>query len=82
MKVKYISYTKGHYGIEDPELKFNRTHMKRDKSPKAQKVLKWHGNEEQTNISVYHMLQSCGVQSYQPPEDKGNNETHLLASTE
>ena len=37
--------------------------MKRDKSPKAQKVLKWHGNEEQTNISVYHMLQSCGVQS-------------------
>ena len=38
--------------------------MKRDKSPKAQeKVLKWHGNEEQTNISVYHMLQSCGVQA-------------------
>ena len=37
--------------------------MKRDKSPKAQKVLKWHGNEEQTNIYVYHMLQSCGVQA-------------------
>ena len=37
--------------------------MKRDKSPKAQKVLKRHGNEEQTNISVYHMLQSCGVQA-------------------
>ena len=37
--------------------------MKNDKSPKAQKVLKWHGNEEQTNISVYHMLQSCGVQA-------------------
>ena len=46
--------------------------MKRDKSPKAQKVLKQHGNEEQTNISVYHML----------PEDKSNNETHPLASTE
>ena len=56
--------------------------MKSDKSPKAQKMLKWHGNEEQTNISVYHMLQSYGVQSYQPLEDKGNNETHLLASTE
>ena len=56
--------------------------MKRDKSLKVQKVLKWHGNEEQTSIYVYHMLQSCGVQSYQPPEDKGNNETHLLASTE
>ena len=37
--------------------------MKSDKSPKAQKVLKWHGNEEQTNISVYHTLQSCGVQA-------------------
>ena len=37
--------------------------MKRDKSPKAQKVLKWHGNEEKTNIYVYHMLQSCGVQA-------------------
>ena len=37
--------------------------MKRDKSPKAQKMLKWHGNEEQTNIYVYHMLQSYGVQA-------------------
>ena len=37
--------------------------MKRDKSPKAQKVLKWHGNEEQMDIYVYHMLQSCGVQA-------------------
>ena len=37
--------------------------MKRDKSPKAQKVLKWHGDEEQTNIFVYHVLQSCGVQA-------------------
>ena len=45
-------------------------------------MLEWHGNEEQTNIYVYHMLQSCGVQIYQPPEDKGSNETHLLASTE
>ena len=37
--------------------------MKKDKSPKAQKVLKWHRNEEQMNISVYHVLQSCGVQA-------------------
>ena len=35
----------------------------KDKSPKAQKVLEWHGNEEQMNISMYHMLQSCGVQA-------------------
>ena len=37
--------------------------MKRDKSPKAQKVLKWHRNEEQMNISIDHMLQSYGVQA-------------------
>ena len=36
--------------------------MKKDKSPKSTKVLKWHGNAEQMNISVYHLLQSCGVQ--------------------
>ena len=37
--------------------------MKRDKSLKAQKVPKWHGNEEQKDISVYHVLQSRGVQA-------------------
>ena len=36
---------------------------KRDKNPKSQEVLKWHGNEEQMNIDVYHMLQSCGAQA-------------------
>ena len=66
--MKYTAHTKGHYGIEDPELNLvrkacRRTHIKRDKSPEAQKVLKWYGNEEQTNISIYHMLQSCGVQA-------------------
>ena len=25
------------------------------------KMIKWHGNEEQMNITVYHLLQSCGV---------------------
>ena len=34
---------------------------KKNKSPKAQKVLKWHGNEEQMNMSIYPMLQSYGV---------------------
>ena len=56
--------------------------MKRDKSPKAQKVLKWHGNEEQTKISVYNMLQSCGVQDIKYLKNKSNNETHPLSSTE
>ena len=38
--------------------------MKRDKSPKKhKKVLKRHGNGEQMNISIYHMLQSYGVQA-------------------
>ena len=54
--------------IEEPELKISERRQKgglkrKDKSPKAQKgkSAKWHGNEEQTNISAYHMLQSCGV---------------------
>ena len=34
----------------------------KDKSLKAQKSAKWHGNEEHMNIYVYHMLQSYGVQ--------------------
>ena len=59
--MKYTSHTKGHYGIEDPELKFRKKVMQEDsyendKSPKSTKVLKWHGNEEQTNIFVYHTL--------------------------
>ena len=41
---------------------------KRRKSPKAEKVQKWHGNEEQMNIYVYHMLQSCGVQAGSYPK--------------
>ena len=36
---------------------------KGQKSPKAQKSAKWHGNEEQMNISIYHMLQSRCVQA-------------------
>ena len=35
--------------------------MKGTKVQKSTKVLKWHGNEEQMNIIVYHLLQSCGV---------------------
>ena len=37
--------------------------------PKIQKNFKWHkkciwhGNEEQKNSAVYHMLRSCGVQA-------------------
>ena len=64
--MKHSTHTKGHYGIEDPELKFGKKGVQkdsdeRDKSPKAQKLLKWHGNGEQTNTTVYYLLQSCGV---------------------
>ena len=67
--MKYTAHTKGHYGIEDPKLKFSKKGMQEDSYEKGQKskiteVLKWHGNEEQKNISVYHMLQSFGVQIF------------------
>ena len=39
----------------------------RKKVQKHKKSAKWHGNEEQMNISVYHMLQSCGVQAESYP---------------
>ena len=35
----------------------------RGKKYKSTKIPKWHGNEEQMNIFVYHMLQSYGVQA-------------------
>ena len=40
-----------------------RRTQKRTKGSQAHKSAKWHGNEEQMNISVYHMLHSCGVQA-------------------
>ena len=47
------------------------------KVQKAQKSTKWHGNEEQMNIYVYHMLQSCGVQAGSYPKTEVKNETHI-----
>ena len=34
------------------------------------KGAKCHGNEEQMNIPIYHMLQSCGVQVGRLPGDR------------
>ena len=48
-----------------------RTKVQRHKSAK------WHGNEEQMNIYVYHMLQSCGVQDGSYPNTEVINETHF-----
>ena len=49
----------------------------KDKSPKAQKNVKWHGNEEKMNISIYHMLQSCGSQAGNYPKTEVKNEIHI-----
>ena len=51
--------------------------MQRTKVQKSTKSAKWHGNEEQMNISVYHMLRSCGVQAGSYPKTEVINETHL-----
>ena len=49
----------------------------RTKVQESTKSAKWHGNEEQMNIYVYHMLQSCGVQDGSLPKDRGKNENHI-----
>ena len=49
----------------------------RTKIQESTKGAKWHGNEEQMNISIYHMLQSCGVQDGILPKDRGKNVTYL-----
>ena len=51
--------------------------MQRTKVQKSTKSEKRHGNEEQRNISVYHMLLSCGVQAGSYPKTEVIKETHL-----
>ena len=51
--------------------------LKKEKKSKSTKSAKWHGNEEQMNISVYHMLQSCGVHAGSYPKTEVINETHI-----
>ena len=51
--------------------------MKRTKVQKH-KSAKCHGNEQQMNISVYHMLQSFGAQAGSYLKTEVINETHLL----
>ena len=55
---------------------------KSTKSTKAQKSAKSHGNEEQMNIFVYHMLQSYGVQDGSYPKTEVIMKLIFLASTE
>ena len=51
--------------------------LKKDKKFQKHKSAKWHGNEEQMNISVYHMLHACGVQDRSYPKTEVKNETHI-----
>ena len=44
---------------------------------KSSKSAKWHGNDEQMNIYVYHMLQSCGAQAASYLKTEVTNEIHL-----
>ena len=37
LNLKYTTHTKGHYGIEDPELKFSKKGMQDDSYEKGQK---------------------------------------------
>ena len=51
-----------------------------DKIFQKHKSAKWHGNEEQMNIYVYHMLQSCGVQDGSYPKTEVKIKFISLAS--
>ena len=55
-----------------------RRTQKDKKVQKHKKGAKWHGNVEEMNISVYHMLQSCGVQDGSYSKTEVKNETHFL----
>ena len=50
--------------------------LRKDEKSKSTKVQKCHGNEEQINFSVYHMLQSYGVQAESYSKTEVKNETH------
>ena len=53
----------------------------KDKSPKKHKKgAKWHGNEEQMNIPIYHMLRSYGVQDGSYPKTEAKMKLIFLAS--
>ena len=56
--------------------------QKDKKVQKHKKGAKWHGNEEQMNISVYHMLRSCGVQAGSYPKTEEKMKLIFLASKE
>ena len=59
-----------------------RRTQKGKKVQKHKKDAKWHGNEEQMNIYVYHMLRSCGVQAGSYPETEEKMKLIFLALKE
>ena len=66
--MKYTTHTKGHYGIEDPELKFSKKGVQEDSYEKGQKSKSTKSVEMASGRGTndyfgYHVLQSCGVQA-------------------
>ena len=59
-----------------------RRTQKDKKSKSTKKCVKWHGNEEQMNISIYHMLRSCGVQAGSYPKTEVKIKLIFLALKE
>ena len=59
-----------------------RRTQKDKKVQKHKKGAKWHGNEEQMNIYVYHMLRSCGVRAERYPKIEVKMKLIFLASKE
>ena len=67
--------------IKNSKRKACRRTQKGQKS-KSIKSAKWHGNEEQMNIFVYHMLQSYGVRARSYPKTEVKIKLIFLASKE
>ena len=66
-------------------IKFRKKGVRRtqeDKRSTSTKGAKWHGNEEQMNISIYHMLRSYGVQARSYPKTEVKMKLIFLASKE
>ena len=64
--------------MKNSERKACRRTQKRTKNVQKHNSAKWHGNEEQMNIPIYHMLQYCGVQAGSYPKTEVENETHFI----
>ena len=68
--------------IKNSERKACKRAQMKGKKSKSTKSAKWHGNDEQMNIFVYHMLQSCGIQAKSYPKAEVKMKLIFLSSKE